>query len=178
MYKIPRSILFSLPDFIDSRGSLSLIRCSTILQGKKNVPNFFHKTPDQIFISKTKPWHGRGLHYQMKNPLLQTVTVISGEIEECLVEKIETTKGKGFKTYKDKITSHDEFNSFVIPTGWALGVFTKDAAATILYQIWGLRSIEDEHGFNLRDSRFGFLDKIERSKIKLNDRDNAYKLLD
>jgi dTDP-4-dehydrorhamnose 3,5-epimerase-like enzyme len=178
MNKIPKKILFSLPKFSDLRGSLSLLRCNTIKKGTKNVPDFFTKNPDQIFISETKPWHGRGLHYQMKNPLLQTVTVVSGEIEECLVEKIETTQGIGFKTYKDKITSHDEFNSFVIPKGWAHGFFTKDDAATILYQIWGLRSIDDELGFNLRDSRFGFLDKIERSKIKLNERDNAYKLLD
>ena len=174
MNKIPKKILFSLPKFSDLRGSLSLMRCNTIKKGTKNVPDFFTKNPDQIFISETKPWHGRGLHYQKKNPLLQTVTVISGKIEECLVEIVQTEKGVEYITYKGSISSEDDFNSFIVPKGWAHGFYTKSNKATIIYQVWGERSINDEHGYNLTDSKFGFLKNIELNKIKLNERDESF----
>ena len=50
---IPKKILFSIPEYSDSRGVLSLVRCKTIKKDGKNIPNFFNNTPDQIFISKT-----------------------------------------------------------------------------------------------------------------------------
>jgi dTDP-4-dehydrorhamnose 3,5-epimerase len=155
-----------------------LVRCKTIKKDGKNIPNFFNNTPDQIFISKTKSWHGRGLHFQKNNPLIQTVTVLDGKIYECLVETIKTKYGNKYKTYKGIISSSDKLNSFIIPKGWAHGFFTKSKEATIIYQIWGSRSVNDEYGYNLKDIKFGFLDKIDKSKIKLNRRDREYKLIE
>lgn len=175
---IPKKILFSIPEYSDSRGVLSLVRCKTIKKDGKNIPNFFNNTPDQIFISKTKSWHGRGLHFQKNNPLIQTVTVLDGKIYECLVETIKTKYGNKYKTYKGIISSSDELNSFIIPKGWAHGFFTKSKEATIIYQIWGVRKVNDECGYHLFDSKFGFVNSSESNKIKLNIRDNAYDYID
>lgn len=175
---IPKKILFSIPEYIDSRGALSLVRCKTIKKDGTNVPSFFNNNPDQIFISKTKPWYGRGLHFQKNNPLIQTVTVLDGKIYECLVEAKRTTHGNKYKTYKGVISSNDKFNSFIIPKGWAHGFYTKTKEATVIYQIWGSRSVNDENGYNLKDIKFGFLDKIDKGKIKLNRRDRGYKLIE
>lgn len=175
---IPKKILFSTPKYVDSRGELSLVRCKTIKINGKNVPNFFNNSPDQIFLSKTKSWYGRGLHFQKANPLLQTVTVLDGKIYECLVETIKTKSSKKYKTYKGIISSNDKLNSLVIPKGWAHGFFTKSYEATIIYQVWGVRKVTDEYGYNLFDSKFGFTNSFESNKIKLNKRDKAYDFID
>jgi len=170
---IPKKIRFSLPSFKDNRGSLSLIRCATI----KNIPNFFLDEPDQVFISNTKPWHGRGLHFQKESSLLQTVTVIEGSIYECLVETKISKKTTTYNSYRDKVSASDELNSFIIPKGWAHGFFTKSKGSIILYQVWGTRNVNDEHGYNIRDPKFNFLTHEEGKNLRLNKRDSNFKLI-
>lgn len=175
---IPKKLLFSMPEYSDSRGKLSLLRCKTIIKDGENVPNFFKKTPDQVFLSKTKPWHGRGLHYQKLNPLLQTVTVIDGKIYECLVETKRFKSFTKYKTYKRIICAGDKLNSFVVPKGWAHGFFTKSREASLIYQVWGERKVDDEHGYNLFDPKFKFLSKQELNKVKINKRDRNFSLIE
>ena len=170
---IPKKIRFSLPTFKDNRGSLSLMRCSTI----NDIPSFFSQEPNQIFISTTKPWRGRGLHFQKESPLLQTVTVVEGSIYECLVETKMIKKTSTYNTYRNKISASDELNSFIVPKGWAHGFFTKFKSAIILYQVWGTRDENDEYGYNMRDPKFNLLTHEEGKNLRLNKRDSNFKLI-
>jgi len=168
--KIPHKLFVTRPLFKDERGSTQLLQCPTYPFADNELTH--GKAPTQIILSQTNPYTGRGLHFQKKNPLFQIISVIHGEIIECLVQR--DLNENNIQSYSKKIKSTDENNTFMVPAGWAHGFYTMSNHATLLYMVWGKREIADEYGLNLKSKVFKFIDKPLRDKITLNKRDANY----
>jgi dTDP-4-dehydrorhamnose 3,5-epimerase len=171
--KIPQSLFLAHPIYKDERGGLELLHCPT--SPFFNVSSEYNTSPTQVLLSKTNPYTGRGLHFQKKHPLFQVISVIDGEITECLVQR--KNKNGSLEACSQKIKSTDKNNTFMVPAGWAHGFYTLEKPATLLYLVWGERRIEDESGLNLKSTTFNFLDKSLKNKIELNERDAEYEYI-
>ena len=168
--KIPRSLFLARPLYKDERGSTQLLQCPTYPLADNKLT--YGIAPTQIILSQTNPYTGRGLHFQKKCPLFQIISVIHGEIIECLVQR--DLNKNNIQSYSQKIKSTDENNTFMVPAGWAHGFYTMSNHATLLYMVWGEREMVDEYGLNMKSNVFKFIDKPLRDKITLNERDANY----
>lgn len=168
--KIPQNLFIKRPHYHDERGSLKLISCPTAPM-ETTYPELGTE-PTQIVITHTNPHTGRGLHFQKNSPLLQVVSVIYGEIIECMVQR--QTEDSNYTPYSQIIKSTDESSTFIVPPGWGHGFFTKNSSAVLLYLVWGKRNLSDEFGLNLKSNAFKFMDETLKEKIFLNERDAKY----
>jgi len=173
--KIPRNLFINRPYYQDERGSLKLISCPTA-PIETTYPELGTE-PTQIVITNTNPHTGRGLHFQKSSPLLQVVSVIHGEIIECMIKREVADNNYTYTPYSQKIKSTDEDSTFIVPPGWGHGFFTKNSSAVLLYLVWGARNLSDEFGLNLKSSAFKFLDETLKDKIFLNERDSKYEYI-
>jgi len=171
--QIPKRLFVHRQLYKDDRGSLQLLQCPTTPLLNSNLNHSI--APTQTILSRTNPYTGRGLHFQRESPLLQMISVIHGEIIECLVER--NLPDNNSLAYSQKIKSTDENNTFIIPNGWAHGFYTTNNPATLIYMVWGVRNLEDEFGLNLKSKAFNFLDEALKEKITMNERDSHYEYI-
>jgi dTDP-4-dehydrorhamnose 3,5-epimerase len=113
----------------------------------------------------------RGMHFQIKKPQAQIVTVMQGEIFDAVVDIRKESKTFG-KWYGVRLNANSQQRQVYMPPGFAHGFCVLSEYADLHYKVTELYNSSDEAGLLWRD-----LDLKIRWPIKkpiLSKRDNAY----
>lgn len=134
--------IIKIDKFTDKRGFFkSLIDNQTLKDlGIKKI--------DQSCISLSKKGVFRGLHYQIKKPLVQLVYCAQGDVLDVLCDMRKNSKSFG-KTIKIRLNENDNKVIF-IPKGLAHGFLSLHPKSLLIYNIIGTYDKILERGVNYK----------------------------
>ena len=156
-------ILLSADIYCDDRGFFY----ETFNKEKYNViginDNFI-----QSNISTSKKNVLRGLHYRMKRPQSQLLTIIDGEIFDVVVD-IRRLSKTFLKSFSFNLKSDGTNNQIYMGKGFAHGFLVLSEKATLLYEVSEIYDANDDNGIFWNDPDL----KIQwpNSEIKISEKD-------
>ncbi len=161
--------LMKLKVFSDNRGIFYEIynKKFFLLNGIKD--NFVQ---NNISISKKNVL--RGMHYTIKNPQSQLLTVLDGEIFDCLVDLRKNSKSFG-KYYSFNLNAK-KINQIYMPPGIAHGFCVLSKKVTLHYNASKIYDPDNEGGLIWNDKKINIKWPIKHAIISK--RDKSFKSLD
>ncbi len=129
------------------------------------------KTFVQSNIAISKQNVLRGIHYQMKYPQSQLVTIIEGKIFYVIVDVRKSSKS--FLKSETFILSSDNINQIFTPPGFACGYLVKSKKSILCYNVSKIYNKHYENGLKWNDKRLNI--KWPKQKYIINKRDSEFK---
>ena len=111
----------------------------------------------------------RGMHFQIKKPQAQIVTVMQGEIFDAVVDIRKESKTFG-KWYGVRLNAHSQQRQVYMPPGFAHGFCVLSDFADLHYKVSGQYNSNDEGGLNWSDSKVGIVWPSSTFYIKQRDK--------
>jgi len=111
----------------------------------------------------------RGMHFQIKKPQAQIVTVMQGEIFDVVVDIRKGSKTFG-KWYGVRLNAHSQQRQVYMPPGFAHGFCVLSDFADLHYKVSGQYNSNDEGGLNWSDSKVGIVWPSSTFYIKQRDK--------
>ena len=111
----------------------------------------------------------RGMHFQIKKPQAQIVTVMQGEIFDAVVDIRKESKTFG-KWYGVRLNAHSQQRQVYMPPGFAHGFCVLSDFADLHYKVSGQYNSNDEGGLNWSDSKVGIVWPDSNFHIKQRDK--------
>jgi dTDP-4-dehydrorhamnose 3,5-epimerase len=111
----------------------------------------------------------RGMHFQIKKPQAQIVTVMQGEIFDVVVDIRKRSKTFG-KWYGVRLNAHSQQRQVYMPPGFAHGFLVLSDFADLHYKVSGEYDPTDEGGLIWNDIGVGISWPIENPIISLRDK--------
>ena len=111
----------------------------------------------------------RGMHFQIKKPQAQIVTVMQGEIFDAVVDIRKESKTFG-KWYGVRLNAHSQQRQVYMPPGFAHGFLVLSDFADLHYKVSGEYDPTDEGGLIWNDIGVGISWPIENPIISLRDK--------
>ena len=159
--------LFKLKKHSDIRGSFFELFNKDIYEKYPLIKKSF--TQSNIAISKKNVL--RGLHYQIKLPQSQLVTIINGDIFYVVVDV--RSNSKNFLKYQCYDLSSNNINQIFTPPGFACGYLVKSSEAILLYNVSKTYKSRYEAGLKWNDPQLNI--KWPKRKFIINQRDANFK---
>ena len=128
------------------------------------------KTFVQSNIAVSKQNVLRGIHYQMKNPQSQLVTIIEGKIFYVIVDVRKSSKS--FLKSETFILSSDNINQIFTPPGFACGYLVKSKKSILCYNVSKIYNKNYENGLKWNDKRLNI--KWPKQKYIINKHPTTY----
>lgn len=117
----------------------------------------------------------RGMHFQIKNPQAQIVTVIQGTIFDAVVDIRKKSKTFG-KWYGVKLNADSKKRQVYMSPGFAHGFCVLSDFADLHYKVSGKYNPNDEGGLNWNDQEVGV--KWPGSTFRIKQRDENFPFLE
>ena len=111
----------------------------------------------------------RGMHFQIKKPQAQIVTVMQGEIFDVVVDIRKGSKTFG-KWHGVRLNAHSQQRQVYMPPGFAHGFCVLSDFADLHYKVSGQYNSNDEGGLNWSDSKVGIVWPSSTFYIKQRDK--------
>ena len=111
----------------------------------------------------------RGMHFQIKKPQAQIVTVMQGEIFDVVVDIRKGSKTFG-KWHGVRLNAHSQQRQVYMPPGFAHGFLVLSDFADLHYKVSGEYDPTDEGGLIWNDIGVGISWPIENPIISLRDK--------
>lgn len=125
----------------------------------------------QNSISISKKNVLRGLHFTIKNPQSQILTVLEGKIFDCLVDL--RFKSKNFLSYYSFILKKEKNNQIYMPPGFAHGFCVLSDSAVLHYSASKTYNYKNSNGLIWNDEKIKIKWPIKKPIIS--DRDKNFK---
>ena len=160
--KIDGFNIFSLKFHKDNRGLFfETFRKSDFT---KNKYNFI-----QDNISRSKKNVLRGMHYQLKNPQAQIVTIFHGKIFDVVVDLRE--KSKTFGCWSSAIlSSTGKYNQAYMEPGLAHGFLVLSDYADLHYKVTNYYDVQNEYGLIWSDENISIKWPIKKPILSKKDK--------
>lgn len=125
---------------------------------------------NEIFVTRSKPFVVRGMHFQYRNPQAKFVSVMKGRIFDVAID-LRTNSATFGKWYSVEL-SEDNHKIFAIPAGFAHGFqVVSDEDALVVYQCIGKYDKESDAGIRWNDKEIG-IDWPVKERCIVSERDS------
>ena len=163
--KIDGILLIEMKRFHDSRGLFS---------ESYHLERYREAGISDSFVqdnhSRSKKNVLRGMHFQVKHPQAQIVTVLRGKIFDVVVDLRK--ESKTFGQWFGAELSEDGVCQMYMPEGFAHGFYVLSEEADLLYKVSRLYTPHDEGGIRWNDPELGI--QWPSMNPVISDRDAAY----
>ena len=128
----------------DNRGSFS-----KLFETDEFSANELSLSISESFVSCSDKNVIRGMHFQLRNPQIKIVSVLSGKIYDVLIDlrKNSSTYGQ----WRGFYLSSENHRSIIVPRGFAHGFLSLSDKSTVLYQCDGRYDKESDTGIVYND---------------------------